>query len=202
MARNPSLRNPNDVVSARPSWAQLPAEAALSFLKDMKGAMNLSIPDLMRTININRQDAAQVLAIFATQGYVRQSSQDWITTPAGDAVSGARVPRLSPENVKKAVEALRQRIKQNNKDAKAAFEVSRAVAFGDFLLNDRARVQAADVGIGLIRREGNAVEKISARDAKAEEAFLRMLRGKTALLSVKEYQEWMGKRSHLDLVEQ
>jgi hypothetical protein len=202
MARNPSLRNPNDVVSARPSWAQIPAEAALSFLKDMKGAMNLSIPDLMRTININRQDAAQVLAIFATQGYVRQSSQDWITTPAGDAVSGARVPRFSPENVKKAVEALRQRIKQNNKDAKAAFEVSRAVAFGDFLLNDRARVQAADVGNGLIRREGNAVEKISARDAKAEEAFLRMLRGKTALLSVKEYQEWMGKRSHLDLVEQ
>jgi hypothetical protein len=142
----------------------------------------------MRTVNINRQDAAQVLAIFAAQGYVKQSSQDWITTPAGDAVSGARVPRFSPGNVKKAVEALRQRIKQNNKDAKAAFEVSRAVAFGDFLLNDRARIQAAD-GIGSIRRDGDAVEKGSASDAEAEEAFLRMLRGKTALLSVKRYEE-------------
>jgi hypothetical protein len=61
------------------------------------------------------------------------------------------------------VETLRQWIKQSGEDAKAAFEVSRAVAFGDFLLNDRARVQAADVGIGLIRRDGNAVEKGSAR---------------------------------------
>jgi hypothetical protein len=100
------------------------------------------------------------------------------------------------------VEGLRHRIKLKGKDEKAAFEVSRAVAFGDFLLNDRARVQAADVGIGLVRREGNAVKKGSASNARAEEAFLRMLRGKTALLTVKRYEDWMGKRSHLDLVDQ
>jgi hypothetical protein len=39
------------------------------------------------------------------------------------------------------------------------------------------------------RRDGDAVEKGSATEAEAEEAFLRMLRGKTALLSVKRYEE-------------
>jgi hypothetical protein len=42
--------------------------------------------------------------------------------------------------------------KQINRDASAPFKITAAVAFGDFLISDRPRVQAADVGIRLVRR--------------------------------------------------
>ena len=60
-----------------------------------------------------------------------------------------------------------------NKDAKAAFRITDAVAFGDFLLTDRTRVQAADVGIGLIRRgEQQQMKLVGVATAEAERQFL------------------------------
>jgi hypothetical protein len=47
---------------------------------------------------------------------------------------------------------LKQPIEQVNKDSQAAFRITHAVAFGDVLLKDRSRVQAADAGIGLTLR--------------------------------------------------
>jgi hypothetical protein len=59
-----------------------------------------------------------------------------MTTPAGEAVSDAKTTRFSRESAEQAVESLRERIKEVNKDAKSAFKITEAVAFGDFLLND------------------------------------------------------------------
>lgn len=182
--------------------ASIPAEAALSFLKDTKGALTWSADDLARSLNISRREAQQVIPFLEAQGYAQRTKRKdgWITTPAGESVSGAKAPRFTRESVEQGVVALKERIKRSNDDRKAAFKIAQAVAFGDFLLKDRLRVQAADVGIGLAKRGEPAAELHSAADAKAERAFLRELRGRTALLSVKPYQEWMRKRSHLDLL--
>jgi hypothetical protein len=180
----------------------IPAEAALSFLKDTKGALTWSAGALAETLKTGRREAEQVIALLAAQGYVQRASgtDDWMTTPAGESVSGAKSPRFTRQSVDQAVESVKERIKQVNKDAKAAFRITHAVAFGDFLLSDRTRVQAADVGVGLTGRGETANEARSASTAYAERQFLSQLRGKTALLQVRPYAEWMNKRSHRKLV--
>jgi hypothetical protein len=75
-----------------------------------------------------------------------------MTTSAGESVSRAKPPRLTRESVEQAVESLKGRIKEVNKESEGKFTITEAVAFGDFLLSDRPRVQPADVGIGLARR--------------------------------------------------
>ena len=188
--------------AAAPKQTPIPAEAALSFLKDMKGTFTWSARNLADTLKINSRDAEQVIALLAAQGYVQPASgaDAWMTTPAGESVSGAKPPRFTRESVERAVESLKERIKQVNRDAQAAFRITDAVAFGDFLLSDRTRVQAADVCIGVASRGEAAGERRSASAAKLEFQFLRQIRGKTALLHVRPYAEWMSKRSHLNLL--
>jgi DNA-binding transcriptional regulator YhcF (GntR family) len=185
-----------------PSQPSIPAEAALSFLKETKGALAWSVRDLADTLKINRRDADQVLALLAAQGYVQRTSgtDEWMTTAAGESVSSAKAPRFTRESVEQAVESLKERIKQVNSDSKAAFRITDAVAFGDFLLSGRPRAQAAEVGIGLRARREVAGEPRSASTARAERQFLRQLRGRTALLQIRPYADWMSKRSHRNLL--
>jgi hypothetical protein len=96
--------------------------------------------------------------------------------------------------------ALADEIKQLNKDATAPFKTTAAVAFGDFLLSDCGRAQAADVGIRLVRRNESVGEPGSATEARAERQFLRTLRGRTSFLNVRPYADWMSKRLHRALV--
>ena len=178
------------------------AEAALSFLKDTKGMLTWSAKDVSDVLKIPKRDAEQVMQLLEAQGYAQRArkSGEWMTTPAGESVSGARPPRFARQSVEQALDALRERIKALNKDASGAFKVTQAVAFGDFLPADRARVQAADVGIALEKRGERAGELRSASEAKQEHAFLRQLRGRTALLHLRPYAEWMSKRSHRKLL--
>ncbi len=125
---------------------------------------------------------------------------EWMTTPSGETVSGAKQPRFDRESVERALDSLRERIRQANKDAKFPFKISGAVAFGDFLVKDRARVQAADVGIQLARRGEHVSDLHSASDAREERAFLRQLRGRAALLALRPYADWMKNRSNLNLL--
>jgi hypothetical protein len=188
--------------SRRNALPAVPAEAALSFLKDTKGALTWSAKDVADVLKIPRREAEQVMQLLEAQGYAQRAREhgDWITTAAGESVSGAKAPRFSRESLEQAVEALQKRIKEVNKDATALFRVTRAVAFGDFLLSDRARVQAADVGVQLEKRGQTEGELRSASEAKQEHAFLRQLRGRTALLQLRPYAEWMSKRSHRKLL--
>jgi DNA-binding transcriptional regulator YhcF (GntR family) len=179
----------------------IPAETALSFLKDTKGILTWSLRDLTDTLKINRREAEEVIAILAAQGYVKSANErdEWMTTSAGESVSRAKPPRFARESVEQAVESLKERIKEINKEAKSVFKITEAVAFGDFLLSDRPRVQPADVGVGLARRGVAAGELQTASDARTE-LFLRQLRGRTALLNIRRYEDWMSKRSHLNLL--
>jgi hypothetical protein len=188
--------------------ANLSAEAALSFLRDTKGSLSWSLRDLSRTLNISREEAERAVALLQMQGYIQAESGksgEWITTPSGETVSGAKTPRYDRETVEAALTSLKERIDNTNKDRAAKFQITRAVAFGDFLGEDRARVQAADVGIELSRRDHNrhadtASVGRSAADAREEQWFLREIRGRSTLIDLKSYSDWMGMRTHRNLL--
>jgi hypothetical protein len=181
---------------------EIAAEAPLSFLKDTKGTLTWSVKELAEVLQVPRREAEQVIQFLEAQGYAQRGreSGQWMTTPAGESVSGAKAPRFARESVEQAVADFQQRIKETNKDVAAPFKIGHAVAFGDFLRKNRARVQAADVGVALVRRDKQEGELRSASDAKQERAFLRQLRGKTALLQVRPYAEWMSQRMHRKLL--
>jgi hypothetical protein len=190
------------------AFPSIPADAALSFLKDTKGALTWTVRDLADTLKIDRRQAEHALAFLQAQGYVqpRGTKGQWMTTPAGETVSGAKPPRFTPASVQQALTALKDRIQLNNKNRQAPYRITDAVAFGDFLLPDRARVQSADVGIRLARREDSqrknpsAPEPRSASDAKAERDFLRELRAKSTHVTLRPYADWMRRRSHIELL--
>ena len=192
------------------AFPSIAAEAALSFLKDTKGALSWTTRDLANTLKVDRREAEQALALLQAQGYVqpaRGGKGEWITTPAGETVCGAKAPRFSRESVEQSLSELIVRIQQNNKNRQALFRIADAVAFGDFLLPDRARVQSADVGIRLVprqdspRRDTSAAATHSASEAQAERKFLRELRAKSAHLNLRPYADWMRSRSHRDLLQ-
>jgi hypothetical protein len=177
------------------------ALAVMSFLKDTRGLLNWTTRDLAETLGIPTSDAAKVITIMEMQGYVKaaEGAREWFTTPAGQTVSGSKLPHYTPERVAAALAELKKRIAAARKDFKSPFKISAAVAFGDFL-SDRPRVQAPDIGIEVLKRKSDAGVKTSAPEAKARLAFLKQLRGKNTPLNVQLYQEWMGKRSHQKLL--
>src|SRR6266403_3588028 len=132
----------------------VPAAAVMSFLKDTRGLLTWSTRDLAETLDIPASEAAKVITIMEMQGYVKpaEGACEWFTTPAGQTVSGSKLPHYTPERVVAALAALKERIAAARKDFKSPFKISAAVAFGDFL-SDRARVQAPAVSIELSKRK-------------------------------------------------
>lgn len=178
-----------------------PAEAALSFLKDTKGLLTWSVRDLAETLRVHHRDAEAIVRFLEAQGYVKpgHGPHVWMTTPAGESLSGAKAPRFTRPSVEEAIAALKKRIKRVNQDPNSPYRITEAVAFGDFLLKDRVRVQPAEAGIQLERR-GQADEPPTASSVQAEQEFLRELRGRRTLVIIRPYTEWMRKRSHLELL--
>jgi len=187
-------------ISKRPSAAlpSVPIEAVFSFLKGTKGSSSWTKQEFAKALKINAADAAKVLPVIQMQGYIHPYHDDWVTTTAGEDVSGARPPRFSPAKVEEALADLRTRIKAVNLDKKVPYRITAAVAFGDFLDN-KTRVQAGDVGIRLEPRKprprGSPV-----RERAAEAAFFRQLRGKSAMLHLAPYEEWMSMRTNRRLL--
>src|ERR1700692_2035785 len=179
----------------------VPAAAVMSFLKDTRGLLTWTTRDLAETLAIPASEAAKVITIMEIQGYVKaaEGAREWCTTPAGQTVSGSKLPHYTPERVAAALGGLKERIAAARKDFKSPFKISTAVAFGD-ILSDRPRVQAPDVGIELVKRKSDAGVRPSATETKARHGFLKQLRGKNTPLNVHPYQEWMSKRSHQKLL--
>lgn len=177
------------------------AAAVMSFLKDTRGSVTWTARDLAETLGIATAEVAKVLAIMEMQGYVKptQGSKEWLTTSAGETVSGSKLPHYTRERIEAVLSALKQRIAAARKDFKSPFKITAAVAFGDFL-GDQARVQAPDVGIEFARRKTDESTHGSATESKERLAFLKQLRGKNTPLNLQPYQEWMSKRSHVKLV--
>jgi len=182
------------------SRVSLPATALLSFLKETRGIARWTARDFAQTLNLSTADAKEALAILEMQGYVKPTgSKEWMTTPAGESVSGSKAPRYSPETVEQSLASFADHLKRVNEDSSAEYKVINAVAFGDFL-SGRARVQAADIGIMLEPRNPIEHHPHWAGEQDRQEAFLKQLRGRTPLVSLRLYGDWMGARTHRKLL--
>lgn len=195
------VRSPSEASRGEDSatFPTISNDAVLSFLKETRGLLSWQAHELAGSLDINRRAAERVIVLLRAQGYVQpeQGTDKWVTTPSGETVSGSKLPRFLPQKVKLEVRALEKAIAESNKNRAAAYKIIRAVAFGDFL-KDHARVQAADVGIEL--SGGDEDDLRSAHEVESERAFLRGLRGRSALVNLRPYAGWMSKRSHLDLL--
>ena len=177
-----------------------PAAEALSFLRQTRGLSTWTAGDLVRTLNISLADAQQVISILALQGYIKPSAKNKLmTTLSGESVSGSKIPRFTPERVEKALADLRSRIAEINRDSRAAYEITEAVAFGDFLQH-RTRVQPAEMGIQLKQRPSDALDSGPAEERKRHAAFLKQVRGKGGVLQVRRFESWMSARTHRQLL--
>jgi hypothetical protein len=185
-----------DAVAGLDLLPSIPATAVFSFLKDTRGVLTWTARDLAEALKLPEQDVNKILTLLQLQGYVQQKSdsQGWLTTASGEIVSGSTLPRLSRESVAQAVATLADRIAAINRDPKAEFKIIKAVAFGDFL-SDRPKVQAADVGIELCRRN-----PAGAHDQTTEPAFLKQLAPKSRFLHIRPYEKWMAERPHRSLL--
>jgi len=172
----------------------VPLAAVFSFLKDMRGVLTWTEEDLIHTLKVTRQDAEKILLLLQMQGYVQKTDdRDWLTTAAGEIVSGSKPPRFSRENVEQAISALSDRIAAITRDHRAEFKIAKAIAFGDFLAGRRT-CQAAEIGVELSRRIRTAQ-----RDSVKEHEFLKQLGRKSRFLHVLPYQKWMNERTHRSL---
>ena len=188
-------------VSVRiPKGPSLPIAAVWSFLKDTRGAMSWSTQELAKSLKISAAEAQRVAAILQLQGYIKQHGTDeWITTISGEAISGSKTPRFTPERVENGLSTLSERIREINQDSQAKFKITKAVAFGDFL-DGRARVQTPDVGIQLVRRTPGTAAVGAAQERSAEREFLKSLRRITSILNIQPYHKWMSDRPHRRLL--
>jgi hypothetical protein len=153
--------------------------------------------DFQDCLNIGAKDAKQILAILQMQAYIQQKddADEYLTTAAGEAVSGSKLPRMKRESVEAALATIKERIAAINRDVRANFSIRKAVAFGDFL-SERPQVQAADVGVMLTRRTLLSGHK---NNDEEEEAFLKQLQAKNRFVHVRRYQPWMSERAHRKL---
>lgn len=175
------------------------AAAVLSFLKQTKLLDAWTTGDLAKSLNISLTAARGVTSVLEMQGYIKKEGSQWSTTNSGYTVSGAKLPRLKRSSVEAAITSLTDWIRVVNKDAEAAYRISKAVAFGDFLNRSLPRVQAADVGIQLQPR--NSIEdQGSFNERRRESRFLRQLRGGSVMLNVRPFEQWMGERTNVKLI--
>jgi hypothetical protein len=179
---------------------EIPAAELLSFLKEVPGVQTWTEKDLANTLRIGLPQAKEAVAVLQLQGYIEPAGNTakWRITEQGEIVSGAKPPRFTRQSIENALASLRDRIKLTNEDSHAQYKIAEAVAFGDFL-GDAVRVQAAEVGIRLVPKSDSA-PIASAQEHAAELNFLKQLRGKSALLHVVPYEEWMSARSHQRLL--
>jgi hypothetical protein len=190
-SRRPALARKTPAVDQRKSSKKgsAPLAAVLSFLKDTRGIISWARDDMAATLHITKSQADEAVTILSLQGYIRAAEEGrWMTSIAGENISSSAAPHYQRETVERTLLELSQRIQQFNKDRQSGAKVVKAVAFGDFL-SGSPRVQAADVGIQLQRRE----------DAETESKIFAMLRDRSPLLHLRRYEEWMSKRTHRDV---
>ena len=173
------------------SLSQLPAAELLSFLKQARGVQTWTEKDLAKELKIGPSEARQAMTVLQVQGYIEPVGQtgNWRTTEEGDLVCGSKSPRFTRQSVERALKLLRDRIKAMNDDPNADYKIIDAMIFGDFL-SDAARVQAAEVGIRVAPGKG-VQSTASVEVRRGELALLKKLRGKTALLHLRPYEDWM-----------
>ena len=68
--------------------------------------------DMAKSLRISAVAAKQIIPVLRLEGYVKpgDAGDEWITTEAGEAVSGSKPPRYKREAIEQALSSLRDRI--------------------------------------------------------------------------------------------
>lgn len=186
----------------RERGGSIPAAAVFSFLKETRGKTSWTTRDLLKSLRMAPAGARQALAALEMQGYIKPAGHHenaWVTTDAGESVSGSKFPRYSLASVEQSLASFAEHLKRVNDDRSAKYRIAEAVAFGDFL-SRATRVQAADVGVRLVPRNAAEHEAESATSREKQQAFLKQLKGKTPLINVQSHADWMSARTHRKLI--
>jgi hypothetical protein len=182
---------PRSSIHAQPS-PSLSVAAMMSFLKETRGMLTWTIKDLQQSLLVTTAEAQDAIAALQILGYIKPadgSPNEWVTTIAGETVSGSKMPRFDRQRVETSLASLRERIKFLNADTHSPYRVVRAVGFGDFL-SARARAQAADAAIELARQGKHGQER------ETKTAFIKRLRARDLKINLVPYESWMSGRSH------
>src|ERR1700732_4707071 len=104
----------------------IPLAAVLSFLKETRGALTWSTQDMIGSLKISGTEANQIIGILSLQGYVKPAldNQGWLTTTAGEDVSGSKMPRYKLSSVNEALSVLEKNIESLNQDRHARVHVA------------------------------------------------------------------------------
>jgi ribosomal protein S25 len=144
-------------------------------------------------------DAKASVSAAAAFSFLKET-KGLLTWTVSDLAKSLKINLAEAKQVLAALE-MQGYIKAHGRDewlTKSPYKITDAVAFGDFL-SGQARAQAADVGIRLVRRKSEGGDH-SKKEQVARLAFLKQLRGKTQMLNVRPYEEWMGSRTHRSLL--
>jgi hypothetical protein len=111
----------------------------------------------------------------------------------------AKTARFTREAGEQALSDLADRIQTNNYDPSSEYAVSEAVALETFYPISR-EFRLPMSGSGLLHKRLIQSDSGSAVEHKAEEGFLKQLRGKTAVIHIQPFEAWMSARSHRKLI--
>jgi hypothetical protein len=197
-AAKPAVRPGATPATKSHALSSIPADEALSFLRETRGVSTWTAHDMANSLKIGLAEAKQVITVLEMQGYVKQFKPDeFITTFAGESISGSQLPRFTSVRIDEALRTLRTRIAEINRDSGAPFRITQAVAFGDFL-SERARFQPVQIGIELEPRKSAAISVVT--KGATRQQFLRQLRDKVTVVQFRPYEEWMSARGHRNLL--
>ena len=189
---------------------QLTMPAVSSFLKDTRGLVTWKAADMAKTLGVSLRQANDAIPLLGMQGYIKAAAKDeWMTTIAGEQLSGSTPPHFQKAAVERALTALEERIRELRENQDSPFTITTALAFGEFLGN-ASRVQAADVGIELKPRNGGkrSNRKVAGVPAepnsalggrRARQALFATLRARSPVFHLVPYSEWMSARTHRKL---
>src|ERR1700724_729801 len=104
----------------------IPLAAVLSFLKETRGALTWSTQGMVSSLKIDQPEAKQIIDILRLQGYVKPAldNEGWLTTTAGEDVSGSKLPRYKLGSVNEALAVLEEKIRSVNQDRHPTFHVA------------------------------------------------------------------------------
>lgn len=127
-------RKAEEVKLATAAPHSMPAVEALSFLRDTRGLTTWTARDMAASLKISASDAKHVIAILELQGYVKPAGRDeWMTTMAGEEVSGSKPPRFTRERVETALFLLKRRISEVNRDSRTPYKITAVCCVRRFL---------------------------------------------------------------------
>ena len=154
--------------SAAPLLSGVSAESVRGFLLQAAELGSWSSADLQKNLGIDASTARGVVTALQMTGYVESDGKNanrWRNTEAGNAMAGvSRARPITRKTAEKALEELKKRIDEVNREPRFLYAVDKAVIFGPYLTS-ADKLKNIDVAIALrpkVRDQAELERKVMA----------------------------------------